>query len=264
MNIASELLAGSTRVDIWRKEITSVVNIVLGFLKEEDYAELDLADEKVLDESKYHRWTIQDDGGGSLRFRMFSFGPNDAEELVCELPGGQIRMYHVGYVHAQLDSLVRGLRNLIPDLHNRWRQLLSIANDGLQMYFELQFREPSDDPLEMKYGGKLLRYRKKCDLTFPLPLDTEVFVGLEGEPSQFKVLVIDGKEMFDGRELPVDDDGDCFFKVTGYESMMHDSFGHLTVEKLVMILEPQESWEGVPLDAHFPHLLSSNGWECLD
>tara|TARA_B100000745_G_scaffold6273_1_gene5245 strand:- start:259 stop:1065 length:807 start_codon:yes stop_codon:yes gene_type:complete len=265
MNLATKLLIGSSRVDQWRKEITTVVNMVLGFLKDEDYHILKMEGEVVLAESDAHRWMVRYDPYEGLKFRLFELrdGEEFEDNLACELPKERISLEYVDFVHAYLDSFVRGMEKLFPQLKTRWSKLLRVARAEFALYYELKFRIPAADSayLDERENGKLVTFRKKSDLTFPLPLDTEVFVGLEGEPSKYEVLVIDGKEMFDGKERPVDDDGDCFFRVTGYESQFNDVFGDLTEEKFVMILEPQEGWENNPYDAHFLHLLTVNGWE---
>lgn len=264
MNLASELLLGSSRVDQWRKEITTVVNMVRGFLTEDEcYATLNLKGETLLAEADNHRWMVLYDHAEGLRLRLFHLRDGKTEGLACELPGNRISLEYVGFVHSCLDSFVKGMRELFPALKERWREILGVARYEFRMYYELRFHVPSDDPLDGEQG-KLLRFRKKSDLSFPLPLNTEVFVMLEGEPSKHEVLVMDGKEMFGGKKLPVDSHGDCFFKVVEYEHQVSDNWGDLSERQFSMILDPQEDWENVPVKEHFPHLLEVNGWEQLD
>lgn len=263
MNLAAELLLGSSRVDQWRKEITAMVNMVLGFLTNDDYVTLSLKGETLLAESDSHRWMAWNDPTEGLRFRLFRLQDGKIVSLACELPGNRISLEYVGFVHSCLDSFVKGMRELFPALSERWRELLGVAWYEFRMYYELHFHIPSDDPLDDE-EGKLVRFRKKSNLSFPLPLNTEVFVSLAGEPSKYEVLVIDGEQMFGGEELPVDDDGACFFRVVEYEHQMSDVYGDLSERHFTMILKPQENYEDVAVKEHFPHLLEVNGWEYLD
>lgn len=264
MNFASELLLGSSRVDQWRKEITTVVSMVRGFLTEDEcYTTLNLKGETLLAEADNHRWMVLYDDAEGLRLRLFQLRDGKIEGLACELPGNRISLEYVGFVHSCLDSFVKGMWELFPALKERLRELFKVARYEFRMYYELRFHIPSDDPLDGE-EGRLLRFRKKSDLSFPLPLNTEVFVALEGEPSKYEVLVLNGEEMFGGKEQPVDDDGACFFRVIEYVHEMNDTYGDLSERQFVMILEPQENWEEVPIKEHFPHLLEVNGWEQLD
>src|SRR3569623_1410793 len=257
MDLAAKLLLGSSRVDQWRKEITTVMNMVLGFLTTDDYATLNLKDETLLAEAGNHRWMIWNDPIEGLRFRLYHLQEKEAAVLACEFPGNRISLEYVGFVHAYLDSFVRGMQKLFPVLRERWNHILRVARDEFCIYYEIHFHIPSDAPSDGE-EGKFYNFQKKSLLSFPLPLDTEVFVQLEGEPSEYKELVLGGVNL---GKRPVDDDGDCFFRVVGYSHEMQDSYGDLSEQKFIMILSPDDEWKAVPAKDHFPHLLEVNGWE---
>lgn len=172
---------------------------------------------------------------------------------------------YTGFVHAHLNSFVEGMEKRFPALTQRWRPLTDAVRDEFCMYYELRFSAPSDDSLDLE-EGELVKFRKRTDLAFPLPLDTEVFVTLEGTPSTYssKPITLSGKNLFGEIKIPNNDYGSSFFRVVAHEHEMIDLYGDLSERQFTMILEPLEGWEGVPDKEHFLHLLKVNGWERQD
>ena len=263
MSIAANLLRGSQLIDEWRKEIKATASMIAGFLQPEDLAHIALGEEVVVAEDEYHRWVLFKTVGDGTAFDFYDIN-REKTEKVCTLPDGNVPLTWIRTIHYRLDSLVEGLERLFPQLKRRWAPLLRATRSEFAFYYQLEFRVPAPDSeyADEREQGKLVSFRKKINTrTFPLPLGTEVFIGLEGEPKGHEVLVINGEEMFGGEPGPVGTNGDCFFEVVRYESQVLDSYGDLEERRFITVLRPQEGWEAVPSENHFEHLLDVNGWE---
>lgn len=249
MNI-NTLLTGSARIDQMKKEISAITKMVFGFVADDDAVKA-LPGEFVLYQSDYSKLILCHDLRDGLRLKLYSLS-NEEETLVCVVPGNEIPLRDVQLMHSHLDSFVDGMQKPFPSLSKKWRYLYHAARSGLRLFYELQFSIPSDDPLDSKECKKV-RYKKKCSLPFPLPLNTEVFVSLEGEPTEYK--------MIGEHRVGVDGEANCFFKVVGYEHQMHDTYGDLEDAEFTMMLEPQEGWGYLSEPKTFTRLLEVNGWE---
>ena len=252
MNIDT-LLTGSARIDQMKKEISAIIKMVFGFVADDDTMKT-LSGETVLYQSKYSKLILWHDLRDGLRLKLYRLW-KEKETLVCVVPGNEMPLQDVQMMHGHLDSFVEGMLKLFPSLSEKWRHLYHAATGGLRLFYELRFHVPSDDPLDGE-DGKEVRYKKKCKLPFPLPLNTEVFVDLEGEPTEYK--------MFGEHKIGVDDNADCFFEVVGYRHQVYDSYGDLEEGEFTMILRPQEGWEHMREPETFMRLLEVNGWEDRD
>src|SRR3989344_1290403 len=210
------LLTGSSRIDQMKKEISAIIKMVFGFVADDDTVKA-LPGETVLYQSGYSKLILWHDLRDGLRLKFYQLWKEE-ETLICVVPGNDIPLRDVQMMHGHLDSFVEGMQKLFPSLREKWKHLYHAARSGLRLFYELQFHIPSDDPLDGK-EGKEIRYRKRCTLTFPLPLNTEVFVSLEGEPTEYT--------MVGEQKIGIDDDADCFFKVTNYTHQVHDAYGDL-------------------------------------
>ena len=259
MSITANLLRGSQLIDEWRREIKATVTMIVGFLRPEDRERIEFG-KSVVTEGEYHRWVLSKNSFGEIKFYFYDSDPvNKNLEKVCTLPGENVPLTWVRHIHSHLDSLVEGMERLFPRLKSRWSSLLQTAQLEFKFYYQLEFRINDERQL-----AKLVRFTKKVNTcSFPLPLGTRVFIGLEGAPKGYETLVISGEEMCDGEPRPVGKEGDCFFEVVRHQSEIRDSYGDLEERFFITVLRPQEGWEAVPNESHFEHLLRANGWREL-
>jgi len=228
------LLIGSARVNQMKRDIHTVIKMVFGFLT--NVAGVDTLSTSVLYQSEFSKLVLSFNGLREPRVQLYRI-VKKVEIIVCTLPGNDIPLEDVQIMYGHLDDFVKGVERLIPSLQNKWEHLARAAILGLNLYYEIQFHDES------------VRYRKKCSLPFPLPLTTEVFISLEGEPTMYK--------MFGGERIGTDGDDGNFFEVTGYKHEVTDFYGEVREKDFVMILEA--SPKGQP-DEKFRRLLGSNGW----
>ena len=142
--IVRRLVVGSEAIDRMRKEIDSVVNMVVGMVSNTDIINWKFDFDKVpvagfyeqIFETQKCRWIILEGSVGKLWVRCLLIdhtGQSYSEEQAYYSFAGsqQIELRHVQKVHEALPVFVDGMAKAFPSLNTRWQLFLNAAD-----YFE--------------------------------------------------------------------------------------------------------------------------------
>ncbi len=249
-----ELLRGSARIDQMKREINAVIKMVFGFISEDEIRALsgEGALYHSLYQTDYTKLILSHDPREGLRVKLYILH-GEEEALIGVVPGNEIALMDVQSMHGHLDVFVRGMEELFPSLGGNLAPLYRAADMRNGIFYRLRFHVPSDDPHDTE-EGKLVEYQKKSRLNFPLPLGTELWFGIEGEPTVFY------ESTSGSREFGRNGDEICCFKVVGYGHGLHDQDAYLEEQEFFVILEVDDDNGGVDNPANFVRLLEANEW----
>jgi hypothetical protein len=130
--LVQKLIDGSAAIDRMRKEIDSVVGMVLGFLYEShDFSRFHFATEVFSSEKCV--WRVMRDGYEHVRVacrlrRSYGLDSYGLEMAYSNIPGVvTFKCYDVKEVHDGLAVFVKGMAERFPEIEKAWRPLLDAA-----------------------------------------------------------------------------------------------------------------------------------------